>query len=84
MRAPGFLFPALPALLVVFGCATGEEWATWREHPTHFASGSHLMFSARHGADKSTRVTRDDVVQAREQAWWGKPVTVDQAQIIER
>jgi hypothetical protein len=42
------------------------------------------MFSARHGAAKATRVTRDDIVQARDQAWWGKPVTVEQAQIIER
>jgi hypothetical protein len=85
MRALGFWFPALPALLVVLGCASADEWATWRAHPSHFASGSHLVFSARHGgAAPATRVTRNDVVLARDQAWWGKPVTVDQAQIIER
>ena len=29
------------------GCATGEEWATWKAHPTHFASGEHMFFSVR-------------------------------------
>jgi hypothetical protein len=84
MRILGFEFPALAALLVVSGCATADEWATWKAHPTHFASGNHLVFSARHGATKATRVTREDVVLARDQSWWGKPVTVEQAQIIER
>jgi hypothetical protein len=84
MRPLGFRFPALAALLLVSGCATADEWATWKAHPTHFASGNHLWFSARHGATTATRVTREDVVLARDQAWWGKPVTVEQAQIIER
>jgi hypothetical protein len=34
----------LTALLATGGCATGDEWTTWREHPTHFASGDHLFF----------------------------------------
>ena len=74
----------LPALLLLVGCATSEEWTTWKEHPTHFASGDHLRFSWRNGAKETARVTRNDVAMARDQAWWGKAITVEQAQIIER
>jgi hypothetical protein len=42
------------------------------------------MFSMRNRESKAARVTRADVAMARDQAWWGKAVTVDQAQIIER
>jgi hypothetical protein len=84
MRTPGFWLPALPALLLIVGCASGTEWATWKEHPTHFASGPHMLFSVRNGETKATRVTRQDVALARDQSWWGKAVTVEQAQIIER
>jgi hypothetical protein len=72
------------ALLVLSGCATSTEWTTWKEHPAHFASGEHLTFSLRNGEDKPARVTRQDVALARDQSWWGKAVTVDQQQIIER
>lgn len=74
----------LPALLLLFGCASSEEWTTWKDHPTHFASGDHMMFSVRNGEAKAARVTRQDVALARDQSWWGKAVTVDQQQIIER
>jgi hypothetical protein len=84
MRPRGFWFPALPALLLVFGCASADEWATWKEHPTHFASGDHLGFSMRNSQAKAARVTRQDVALARDQSWWGKAITVDQQQIIER
>jgi hypothetical protein len=72
------------ALLAVAGCATGEEWKTWREHPTHFASGEHLFFSTRNTEGSSPRVTREDIALARDQGWWGKPITVSQEQILER
>ena len=72
------------ALVAVTGCATGDEWATWREHPTHFASGTHLGFSVRNRETSSPRVTRQDVAVARDEAWWGKSVTVGQEQILER
>jgi hypothetical protein len=72
------------ALVVLSGCATSTEWATWKEHPAHFASGEHLTFSVRNREDKPARVTRQDVALARDQSWWGKAVTVDQQQIIER
>jgi hypothetical protein len=41
------------------------------------------MFSLRN-TDRSVRVTRADVDTARNEIWWGKPLTVDQSQIIER
>lgn len=27
------------------GCASGQEWASWRGHLAHFASGQHMTFS---------------------------------------
>jgi hypothetical protein len=85
MRREGVWFPALAAaLLMAAGCATSQEWATWKDHPTHFASGEHLSFSVRNPEGKSPRVTRRDVALARDEGWWGKPVTVGQEQILER
>ena len=71
-------------LLLAAGCATGEEWATWRSHPAHFASGSHMGFSVRNREGTSSRVTRQDIALARDEGWWGRPVTVSQEQILER
>jgi hypothetical protein len=78
------LLLAAGMLLVTAGCATNEEWATWREHPSHFASGDHLFFSTRNREGAAPRVTRQDIAMAREQAWWGRPITVGQEQILER
>jgi hypothetical protein len=72
------------ALLAVGGCASGEEWTPWREHPTHFASGDHLFFSTRNTEGSTPRVKREDIALARDQGWWGKPITVSQEQILER
>ncbi len=72
------------ALLAAAGCATGEEWKTWKEHPTHFASGDHLFFSARNGEGVPPRVKRTDIALARDEGWWGKPIAVSQEQILER
>jgi hypothetical protein len=71
-------------LLATAGCATSEEWTTWKTHPTHFASGDHLFFSTRNREGSSPKVTREDIALARDQGWWGKPVTVSQEQILER
>jgi len=78
------LLVAAGVLLTTAGCATNEEWATWRAHPSHFASGEHLFFSTRNREGSAPRVTRQDIAMAREQAWWGKPITVSQEQILER
>ncbi|OGK96010.1 MAG: hypothetical protein A3E31_17875 [Candidatus Rokubacteria bacterium RIFCSPHIGHO2_12_FULL_73_22] len=72
------------ALVATTGCATGEEWATWRGHSSHFASGSHMGFSVRNREGTQARVTRQDIQVARDQNWWGKPITVSQEQILER
>ena len=71
-------------LLASAGCATREEWSTWREHPTHFASNEHMSFSLRNGKTAAPRVRREDIAAAREEGWWGKPVTVAQERILER
>jgi hypothetical protein len=71
-------------LVVVAGCATNEEWSTWKQHPTHFASGDHGFFSIRNRDDSAKRVTRQDIALARDQGWWGRPITVSQEQIQER
>ena len=72
-------------LVAVFGCASGEEWATWREHPTHFASNEHMGFSLKNGGNRPAPVvSRTAIASAREEGWWGKPVTVPQEQILER
>jgi len=34
-------------VLLTSACATSEEWSEWRGHTTHFASGTHGMFSMR-------------------------------------
>ena len=71
-------------LVAVAGCATGEEWTTWKSHPTHFASGEHMFFSVRNKEGAAPKVTRQDIALARDEGWWGKPITVSQEQILER
>ena len=70
--------------VLVAGCATSDEWNTWKSHATHFASGEHMNFSVRNREGSTARVTRTDVAMAREEGWWGKPVTVSQESILER
>ena len=84
MRTRAFGIAALPALLLLVGCATGEEWEIWKSNTSHFASGEHLVFSVNNQGETAKRVTRQDVAMARDQSWWGKAVTVEQSQIIER
>jgi len=73
----------LAALLVV-GCATKQEWSEWKDHPAHFASASHMGFSVRNREGGAVRVTRADLNVARDQQWWGQPITVDQNAVLER
>jgi hypothetical protein len=74
----------LGALVLFTGCASSDEWQTWKEHPTHFASGDHMFFSTRNREGSSPKVTRQDIASARDQGWWGKPITVSQEAILER
>jgi hypothetical protein len=69
--------------LMTGACATSQEWAEWRSHTSHFASGDHGFFSVRNREGAGTRVTRQDVAAAREQGWWGKAISVDQKDIVE-
>ena len=71
-------------LVAAAGCATGEEWQTWREHGSHFASGPHMGVSLRNREGAPPRVSRRDISLARDESWWGKPITVSQEQILER
>ena len=71
------------ALLATTACATGEEWTTWKTHPTHFASGEHMSFSVRNKEGAPAKVTRNEIAMAREEGWWGKPITVGQEQILQ-
>ena len=85
MRIDGWrIVLGVTVLLAASGCASSEEWQTWRDHPTHFASGDHLFFSTRNKEGRAPRVTRQDIAMAREQGWWGKAITVGQEQILER
>jgi hypothetical protein len=63
-------------------CATSEERAEWKKHPTHFASGDHLFFSLRNREGTQPRVTRSDMERARAEEWWGKTITVTPEQIF--
>jgi hypothetical protein len=85
MRIDGWrIVLGVTVLLAASGCASSEEWQTWRDHPTHFASGDHLFFSTRNKEGRAPRVTRQDIAMARDQGWWGKAITVGQEQILER
>ena len=57
-------------------CASSQEWSEWRQNTAHFASGDHGLFSVRNQGGAAARVTRADVATARDQGWWGTPVTV--------
>jgi hypothetical protein len=72
------------SLLLASGCATSEEWQTWRSNTSHFASKEHFDFSMQNRGDSGATVTKTDVALAQRQNWFGRPVTVNQDQILER
>lgn len=78
------LLLAAGVLVATAGCATTEEWDIWRNNRAHFASGDHIFFSLRNQSGEKPRVTRQDIAVARDEGWWGKPITVSQAQILDR
>ena len=86
MRNHGRLIVVLLATLVASSaCATSQQWAEWRQHSSHFASGHHLVFSLRNeGQEATPRVTRQDLDEARTERWWGDPVVVRPDQLADR
>ncbi len=64
----------------VFACGFSAR----RPDGAHFASGDHLSFSIRNTEGREARVTRTQLTAARDEGWWGKPVTVNQDRILER
>lgn len=85
MRSKIVTAAALIVVAFVAGaCATPEQWAEWRSHTTHFASGEHGMFSVRNNLDGTNpRVTRLDIENSRTQTWWGKNISVEPGQVIQ-
>ena len=57
--------------VAIAGCAGQKDLVTWSQHPTHFASGTHLAFSARHGNGGEVPITEADLAKAAEEGWWG-------------
>jgi hypothetical protein len=82
------ILPAALTLGVLFlttACATSEQWAEWRGHTTHFASGQHASFSFSNNLEGTNpRVTRADIEASRTQNWWGKTITVSPGQIFQQ
>ena len=79
------MWRSIPIVAVLLaGCASGEEWREWRAHSAHFASGDHMAFSLRNRDGAGAGVSRADLSRASAESWWGKAVTVDQTQILER
>jgi hypothetical protein len=73
----------IAAAVLTGACASSEEWAHWRDNRAHFASEQHAWFSVRNQREQK-RVTRADVEVARQESWWGRAVTVQSDQILER
>jgi hypothetical protein len=71
-------------MFTLTACMTAQEWAEWKGHGSHFASGDHGFFSIRNREGAKTRVMRQDVTAARDQGWWGKAISVDQKDIVEK
>jgi hypothetical protein len=70
-------------LALISGCATSEQWADWRGHSTHFASGQHGVFSLRNTEKSTPRVRRSDIEADRLEKWWGQVVSVRPEQIFQ-
>lgn len=72
----GLLALASFALLAQAGCATPEQWNTWRSHDTHFASGQHASFSFRNQGPQAEQVRPTDPAKAQAENWWGRRLSM--------
>jgi len=59
-------------LLFATACTTGEDFQTWKDHSTQYASDRHMAFSARNVGAKRAKVTETDLANAQKEQWWGK------------
>jgi hypothetical protein len=71
-----WLLLIVAVLFSMSGCASSQDWAYWREHPTHFASGGHMGFSVKNDNPYYPMVTEADAKQAQAYGWWGDQVPV--------
>jgi hypothetical protein len=69
-----WLLLIVAVLFSMSGCASSQDWAYWREHPTHFASGGHMAFSVKNDNPYYPTVTEADTKQAQAYGWWGDQV----------
>lgn len=69
-----WLLLVVAVLFSMSGCASSQDWAYWREHPTHFASGGHMTFSVKNDNPYYPMVTDADKTQAQSYGWWGDEV----------
>jgi hypothetical protein len=72
----------MAALVGAAGCATSEDLSARDTHGTHVASGTHAALSVRTALSSEPEITRADVTRARDEGWWGDPVTVSEAAIV--
>jgi phospholipid-binding lipoprotein MlaA len=55
-------------------CAAPGARGEWRQHPTFYASGTHLEYSLKYrGRNAMLPVPARIAEQARDEAWWGEP-----------
>jgi hypothetical protein len=72
------------ALLACRRLRLREEWQTWRSNTSHFASKEHFDFSMKNRGELADRDAVRTSPMAQQQNWFGRAVTVDQGQILER
>jgi hypothetical protein len=68
------LRPILLGGVLLMATACAEDIKTWSSHPTHFASGHHMEFSARHVGATRTKASPEDVAAAQREQWWGRGI----------
>jgi hypothetical protein len=68
------LRPILLGGVLLMATACAEDIKMWSSHPTHFASGHHMEFSARNVGVTRVKATPEDISAAQKEQWWGRGV----------
>jgi hypothetical protein len=63
------------------GCASRDDWKMWAGHPAHFASSSHLAFSAKSHPTAASISEADKTAAAREE-WWGRLMPQEKPTVV--